>query len=538
MSLTKKPTHVADSFWSKLLEHRQDFSSMDLKQMFKQDPHRAEKFSLQSDKLYIDFSKQHISDDTLALLIAMAENSGLDAGINKLFSGASINGTENNAAMHMALRAPADKPNLIDDQNVTAWVHDELHHMQTYVESLHAGNVSGYSGKPIETIINIGIGGSDLGPRLATAALEDFSVSDIAIHFVSNVDDRDISSALVQSNPESTLFIISSKSFSTRETLLNAETAISWLRKNGCNNVKKHLVAVTANHDAAKAFGVSDENIFHIWKWVGGRYSLWSAIGLPIAIRIGMDNFHELLNGAYAMDQHFLNQPLASNLPVILALIDVWNINFFDSETLAIFPYDHSLSMLPAYIGQLFMESNGKQNDIEDNTIEYNTSPVIWGGIGTNSQHAYFQLLHQGTRLAPIDFIISVNRDSENKKHRRELLANCFAQSEALMNGNAGQSHPAHKNIPGNHPSTTILLDELSPVALGSLLCMYEHRCFVQGHLWNINSFDQWGVELGKSLSKQISAELEDSTLKTDHDSSTNRLIAYCRDKNKSSQTD
>ena len=410
--------------------------------------------------------------------------------------------------------------------------------MQEFVDQLHSGNIKGYSGKPIATVINIGIGGSDLGPRLATTALADFAVADIAIHFASNVDIRDINSAFEKSDPETTLFIISSKSFTTRETLLNAETAIRWLRENGCNAPDKHLLAVTANHNAAKAFGVKDENIFHIWKWVGGRYSLWSAIGLPIAIRIGMDHFHDFLEGASAMDQHFCEQPLEKNLPVILALIDIWYINFFHAETLAIFPYDHSLSMLPAYIGQLIMESNGKQIDTDDNRIEYSTSPIIWGGIGSNAQHAYFQCLHQGTHMIPVDFIVSLKSSLENKRHHQELIANCLAQSETLMNGNTASTESPYKNIPGNHPSTTILLDVLSPTALGSLLCLYEHRCFVQGQLWNINPFDQWGVELGKSHSKQISEELDSNTNKSDHDSSTNRLISYYLTKNNNPQKD
>lgn len=536
MNTHKIPKYVADRCWQKLVKHQKNISRLHLKEMFKQDPGRAEKFSREFNKLYIDYSKHHITEETVSLLLSMAKSTDLSDAIKNIFSGAKINQTENNAAMHMALRAPADKHYFVGGKNVTELAHSELQHMQEFVGLLHTGNVKGYTNKPIDTIINIGIGGSDLGPRLATDALSDFAVSDIQIHFVSNIDDRDINSAFEQSDPETTLFIISSKSFTTKETILNAETAVKWLKENGCHSLEKHLLAVTANHDAAKEFGVKDENIFHIWEWVGGRYSLWSTIGLPIAIRIGMEHFHDFLNGASTMDQHFCEQPLENNLPVILALIDIWYINFFHSQTHAIFPYDQALNMLPAYIGQLIMESNGKQIDNDGNKIEYNTSPVIWGDIGTNAQHAYFQLLHQGTPLVPVDFIISVTSSSENKNHHKELLANCLAQSEALMNGNTAWSRAPYKNIPGNRPSTTILLHELSPATLGSLLCLYEHRCFVQGHIWNINSFDQWGVELGKNLSKIISEELRESEDNyVTHDSSTERLISYCLNKSESS---
>jgi glucose-6-phosphate isomerase len=540
MSTHKIPEHVSASCWQALVDHRETIARTSLKEMFVQNPGRAKDFSAEISKLYIDYSKHFITEETTQLLIAMALSTDLRGAIQKLFSGATINRTENNAAMHMALRAPADKACLIDGENVTRQVHDELQHMQDFVTSLHNGEIRGHSDKPIETVINIGIGGSDLGPKLATEALSNFAVSDIDIHFVSNVDINDINSALQKSDPETTLFIISSKSFTTKETLLNAKTAMKWLKINGCQALEKHLLAVTANHHAAKTFGIKDENIFHIWKWVGGRYSLWSAIGLPIAIRIGMDNFRDFLSGAASMDQHFCEQTLENNLPVILALIDIWYINFFHAETIAIFPYDHSMKTFPAYIGQLFMESNGKQIDNEGIHIKYNTSPVIWGGTGNNAQHAYFQCLHQGTLLVPVDFIVSLKSTSENKSHHQELLANCLAQSETLLNGQkntdqAETGHKAYKNIPGNRPSTTILLDELSPATLGSLLCLYEHRCFVQAHIWNINPFDQWGVELGKNLAKIISEELRGNTDKNViHDSSTERLISYCRNKSES----
>ena len=528
MSIYKKPKHVADSCWQALVDHRDSISEINLKEMFRRCPERAEIFSTEFNNLYIDYSKNHITEETIELLMTMAQSSDLSGAIQKLFNGSKINQTENNAAMHMALRAPADKTYVIEGVDITGQVRDELQHMHEFVELLNTGKIKGHTDKAIETVINIGIGGSDLGPKLATDALSEFAVSDIKIHFVSNIDISDIKSALKTSDPATTLFIISSKSFATRETLLNAEIAVNWLKKNGIQTLDKHLVAVTANHQAAEAFGVKNENIFHMWKWVGGRYSLWSAIGLPIAIRIGMKHFYDFLGGASSMDQHFCEQPLKNNLPVILALIDIWYINFFDTETLAIFPYDHSLGMLPAYIGQLFMESNGKQIDNEGNQIEYHTSSVIWGGMGANAQHAYFQCLHQGTRIMPVDFIVSLKSNRANKNQHQELVTNCLAQSEALMNGETKPTQAAHKNIPGNRPSTTILLDKLTPATLGSLLCLYEHRCYVQGQLWNINSFDQWGVELGKKLSKQISDELNDKTATNGtHDSSTEKLKSY-----------
>jgi len=535
MSTHNIPEHVSASCWQALVNHRENISTTSLKEMFIQYPGRAENFSAEINKLYIDYSKHYISEETVQLLISMAQSTDLTGAIQELFSGATINWTENNAAMHMALRAPANRTYAVEGENVTKQVHDELQHMQNFVSSLHNGEIRGFTDKPIETVINIGIGGSDLGPKLATEALSSFAISNIDIYFVSNVDINDINSALEKSDPETTLFIISSKSFSTRETLLNAKTAVRWLKEHGCNSTDKHMVAVTANHNAAKNFGVKDENIFRIWNWVGGRYSLWSAIGLPVAIRIGMDNFRDFLSGASSMDQHFSEQALENNLPVILALIDIWYINFFHAETIAIFPYDHSLNMLPAYIGQLIMESNGKQIDKEGNQINYNTSPVIWGGIGTNAQHAYFQCLHQGTLLTPVDFIVSLKSISENKSHHQELVANCLAQSEALLNGHSETGQAAYKNIPGNRPSTTILLDELSPATFGSLLCLYEHRTFVQAHIWNINPFDQWGVELGKNLSKQISDEFDRNSDEEAHDPSTNHLMARYLAKNKPS---
>ncbi len=538
MSAYKKPGHLTEPCWQALIEHQKKIFGTSLKEMFKQKQERAETLSYEFNGLYVDYSKHLITQETVKLLMSMAQNSNLTGAIQQLFSGATINQTENIAAMHMALRTSVNEPYYANGENITELVHNELKRIQEFIEQLHNGGIKGYSGKSIETVINIGVGGSDIGPGLVTTALTDFSVSDIVIHFVSNVDFSDINSALEKSAPETTLFIISSKSFTTRETLLNATTATKWLKENGCTAPDKHILAVTANHDKAITFGVKDENIFHIWEWIGGRYSVWSAIGLPIAIKIGMRNFHDFLKGASAMDQHFREQSLENNLPVILGLIDIWYANFFHTETLAIFPYDHSLNMLPAYVGQLIMESNGKHIDNDGKKIEYNTAPIVWGGIGSNSQHSCFQCLHQGTHMTPVDFIVSLMSTLGNKKHHKELVANCLAQSEALMSGAMASTESAYKNIPGNHPSTTIVLDELSPTTLGTLLCLYEHRCFVQSQLWNINPFDQWGVELGKNLAKNILEEMDGNINTSSHDPSTNRLISRYIAKNNISQKD
>ncbi|SMN11990.1 Glucose-6-phosphate isomerase [uncultured Candidatus Thioglobus sp.] len=524
-----QPKNIPANCWQALIEHKKKISDSSLADMFMQDPKRAENFSTTFNGLFVDYSKNYFDQETLSLLFAMAQDINLATTIKSLFSGAIVNQTENSAAMHMALRAPADQPYFVDGENISKLIHTELQHMQEFISLLQANEIQGFSGKAVKTIINIGIGGSYFGAKLVTQALADFSVTNIEVHFVSNIDTQDIQSALAKSDPSTTLFIIASKSFTTLETLHNTEIACNWLRKNGCHEPEKQLIAITANDAAAKTLGIRDEHIFHIWQWIGGRYSIWSAMGLPVAIKIGMKNFCAFLSGAYAVDQHFLTAPLEHNLPVILALIDIWYINFFHSRNFAIFPYDDSLNTLPAYIGQLFMESNGKQIDNDGNKIGYQTAPVVWGGLGANAQHSFLQALHQGTIFSPVDFIVSLQPATEkNAADNHAMIANCLAQSATLMNGNMDQgTAPAYKDVIGNKPSTTILMDKLCPTSLGSLLCLYEHRCFVQSCVWNINPFDQWGVECSKTLSQEITHALMENKFSSTYDLSTKKMLAY-----------
>ena len=517
------PACVSSDTWQSLIRHQRDIAKVSMVRMFKDDPARAKKFSKQFHDLYLDYSKHRINETTLSLLLTLAESADLTGAIQRLYAGEKINRTENRAAMHLALRAPSDQPYWIDGIKITEQVHHALQRMQQFVESLHTGSTKGYSGRPIQTVVNIGIGGSDLGPRMVAQALFAYAVTDISVHFVSNADTDDINQVLQQADPETTLFIIASKSFRTKETLNNAEIAMRWLTEHGCGHLTKHLVAVTSNQAAALKLGIAEENIFHIWDWVSGRYSLWSAIGLPVAVKIGMPHFKGLLRGAHSMDEHFRTQPLENNIPVILALIDLWYINFFHCETLAVFPYSRQLNLLPPHLGQVVMESNGKRVDLKNQTVGYPTAPIIWGGSGSDAQHSYFQLLHQGAHLVPVDFIVGLTASSSQaRQYHQRLLANCLAQSAALMKGStAGEPH---KHIPGNKPSTTILYRALTPATLGALLSLYEHRVFVQGQLWHINSFDQWGVELGKTMAEDILAMMNGKT--NNHDASTGEMIA------------
>lgn len=527
----KIPRHIPRSHWQSLVEHRQKFSGNRLADLFEQTPQRAAEFSAELPGLYVDYSKHFITEETMGLLIAMAQESNLSGAIEQLFRGGMINQNKNNYAAHTALRAPKDEPVWLGGEDISAPIHNELRRMDEFVATLHAGNIKGYTGRPIKTVINIGIGGSYAGPRLAVEALADFAVTDIKVRFAANIDANDLLAALQDSDPQTTLFIIASKSFATRETMSNAATAIAWMKTHGCLTPERYLLAVTANHEAARSMGLEEENIFHIWQWVGGRYSMWSATGLSAAIKIGMRHFRQLLAGAAAIDAHFRRQPLADNLPVILALIDIWYINFLQARDLAIFPYDHALNTLPEYLSQLIMESNGKQADNQGGRIAYNTAPIVWGGAGARAQHAYFQCLHQGTGFTPADFIVSLKPSTGGLNQHHEMIANCLAQSAALMRGHNHGSSDIYKVVPGNRPSTTLLLNELSPFALGSLLCLYEHRCFVQAHIWNINPFDQWGVELGKRLAKEIANSLAGGTDIDGCDPSTSRLISRYRDR-------
>ena len=530
-----QPKNIPANCWQALIEHKNKISASSLTDMFAQDPKRAENFSTTFNGLFVDYSKNYFNRETLSLLFTMAQSINLSTTIKNFFSGAIVNQTENSAAMHMALRSPADQAYFVDGKNISQLVHAELKNMQKFIGLLHANAIKGFSGKPIKTVINIGIGGSYLGAKLVTQALADFSVTDIEMHFVSNIDTQDIQSAFAKSDPSTTLFIIASKSFTTFETLRNAEIACDWLIENGCHNPQDQLIAITANEVAAKKLGIKNDRIFHIWEWVGGRYSIWSAIGLPVAIKIGMKNFNDFLSGAHAVDQHFLAAPLKSNLPVILALIDIWYINFFNARNFAVFPYDNALSILPAYIGQLFMESNGKQIDNDGNKIPYHTAPVVWGGLGANAQHSLFQALYQGTIFSPIDFIVSLQTNTVKNRCHHAMVANCLAQSATLMHGNIDQKmHFSYKDVSGNKPSTTILLDQLSPASLGSLLCLYEHRCFVHSCVWNTNPFDQWGVESSKVLSQEITQALMENKISSSYDLSTKKMLAYYLDKTKS----
>ena len=526
---------ISNSFqksWQQLQEHYDLIADVHMHELFENDPARAEEFSLEFNDLFVDFSKHRATKETLELLLKLATETKIHDAINKLFTGQPINSTEQRPALHTALRCLNEGSLTVAGENISKAVNNELSHVNEFITKLHAGDIKGHSGKVINTLINIGIGGSDLGPRMVVQALQPYRVSDLKIYFVANIDPSDLNRALDLSKPETTLFCISSKSFTTLETMVNAAAAKRWLISHGCNDISKHLVAISANQSAVEDFGITPEYYFRTWDWVGGRYSLWSAVGLPIAASIGMDNFMTLLTGAREMDEHFRSSPAEKNLPIILAMLDLWYTNFFNTETHAIIPYDESLKMLPDYLGQLIMESNGKRTTHAGNDIEYHTTPIVWGGLGTNAQHAFFQLLHQGTHIVPIDFLAPLNSQTIDVDQHQLLLANCLAQSKALMAGNVSNNEQkSYREIPGNKPSTTILYKGLNPRTLGSLLALYEHRTFVQGHIWNINSFDQWGVELGKTLATSIAAELSGKTSDASHDASTRNLIERCKGK-------
>jgi glucose-6-phosphate isomerase len=517
--------------WQSLSEHFPDLADIHLEDLFASDPDRSRRYAIELEGLYLDYSKHRINDETLSLLINLAQERGLKQWTDDLFNGAAINTSERRPALHTALRnINSDKQKLINN-DVSAQVAAELDHINTFISGLHAGRISGYTGKTIKTLVNIGIGGSDLGPRLVCDALAFYRTSSLEIRFAANIDADVISHVLTHADPETTLFIISSKSFSTEETLTNANAARNWLLDNGCTDLTRHFVAVTANQPAAEKFGITSNSIFNIWDWVGGRYSVWSATGLPVAASIGMDNFLDFLDGARYMDEHFRTEPFARNIPVLLGLLDIWYINFFNTESLAIVPYAESLRLLPNYIAQLMMESNGKSVDVTGRPVEYKTGAVVWGGVGTNAQHAFMQLLHQGTHLVPVEFIVALAGNTHKDEHQKILFANCIAQGEALMTGNCKSGQlPGYKIIAGNKPSTTIICEKLTPRTLGMLLAMYEHRTFVQACIWQINPFDQWGVELGKQISKTVRDDLDNSANVLTHDPSTIELINRYRE--------
>jgi glucose-6-phosphate isomerase len=516
-----------------------------LKELFEEDPNRFSAFHVQFEDILVDFSKNLITAETLKHLVALAHEVELHEAIEKMFKGAPINQTEKRAVLHTALRNRGNTPVMVDGIDVMPEINRVLNQVKQLADNLQQGIWKGFSGKAITDIVNIGIGGSDLGPYMVTEALKPYW-STIKPHFVSNVDATHLAETLKQVNPETTLFIIASKTFTTQETMTNARSAREWFlqQTNGSGDVSKHFVAVSTNQKAVTEFGIAPENMFVFWDWVGGRYSLWSSIGLSIACTIGFDNFIKLLEGAHAMDTHFKNEPFEKNIPVILALIGVWYNNFFGAASEAILPYDQYLHRFAAYFQQGNMESNGKSVDRSGNEVYYQTGPIIWGEPGTNGQHAFYQLIHQGTKLIPCDFIAPAISHNPIGDHHQKLLSNFFAQTEALMMGKTydeviaelsknGMSdeqinfHAPFRVFHGNKPSNSILFKKLTPHTLGSLIAMYEHKIFVQGVIWNVFSFDQWGVELGKVLANKILPELASNEPVSSHDSSTNGLINY-----------
>ena len=491
---------------------------------FESEPSRASDFRCTANGLVLDYSKHRINALSRQRLLELAKASELSADFDALTRGEAINITEERAALHTLLRGTRADEN----PQLHAEVKKTNAHLEQLVGQIHSGARSGFGHTPFTDVVNIGIGGSDFGPKMVCRALR--SENDILhTHFVANVDPQDLDETLAALNPQSTLFIICSKSFTTEETLTNALRARAWLLAAGASesDINDHMIAVTTNLDAASSFGVGPENCFPMWDWVGGRYSLWSSIGLPIALSIGYEGFIELLEGAYEMDQHFLNAPLEQNMPVVMALIGIWYINFLGAETQAVIPYDQALHQLPAFLQQLDMESNGKSVDIEGNQVDYATGPIVWGQTGSNGQHAFFQLLHQGTRFVPIDFIGSLETDDQTSEHHFALLTNMLAQANAFMNGDHSDGLLEYQTCPGNRPSNVILLDRISPRSLGALIALYEHKVFVQGAIWNINSFDQWGVQLGKRLANEISQNIDEST--KDYDQSTQGLMKLVR---------
>ena len=520
--------------WRLLAEHQRQVAQLRLREEFSRDPGRAQRFSLGLERIFVDFSKNLITDETLSLLLDLAGQRGLHGKIDELFSGHEVNTTERRPALHTLLRAPEEnrgQTTFSQEERekkrglspVLRQVWQELNRMFEFARRLHAGQVKGATGKPITRVVNIGIGGSDLGPRLVVEALSEYQQEGIDIDFIANIDPFDIENVLARADPETTLFIVASKSFTTAETLVNAQRAQNWLRENGCRDTGQHFLAISANAAAVERFGIGTDRYFRIEDWTGGRYSIWSCVGMSSVISIGEDNFRRFLAGAHAVDQHFRSAEFRHNIPVILALLGIWYNNFLDVGAHAVIPYDQRLERLPAYLGQLVMESNGKSVTAEGNRVETMTSQVIWGGVGSNSQHAVFQFLHQGTRLSTIDFLLPLDSRHDGRQHEL-LVANCLAQGEALMQGETNTAEP-HRHFDGNRPSTTILYDRLDPYTLGMLLALYEHKTFAEAAIWGINPFDQWGVELGKNLAGRIAGELAGAEPQTSRDSSTQQLM-------------
>jgi glucose-6-phosphate isomerase len=542
-----QPSLSSTASYQALETHAVEAEDWQMRSLFAADPQRFERMSVEAAGLFLDYSKNRLDGRTLELLASLARERGVEQRRDAMFAGERINNTENRAVLHTALRAPLGASLVVDGQDVTADVHAVLARIKAFSDAVRSGAWLGHTGKPITDIVNIGIGGSDLGPKMVCLALRSYAHPRLRMHFVSNVDGHDMDAALGQVDPETTLFIVASKTFTTAETMMNAQTARAWFLEHATEEaLVKHFVAVSTNTEAIKAFGIDPDNMFPFWDWVGGRYSVWSAIGLPVALSVGFGYFSDFLAGAHEMDQHFCSAPIESNMPMLLGLVGFWNRQFLGCTSVTIAPYHQDLNRFPAYLQQLEMESNGKRVTRDGEPVDTPTCPAIWGECGTNGQHAYFQLLHQGTDLTPIDFIAALRPSHELHNHHAALLANCFAQSEAFMKGKTAdevrkdlqqQGLPLaeierlapHKTFPGNRPSNTILMDHLTPATLGALIALYEHKTFVQGVLWDVNSFDQWGVELGKVLAKKIEAELVGEVQPELHDSSTNGLIARAR---------
>jgi glucose-6-phosphate isomerase len=526
--------------WRALEKHFQAIQHMHLRELFADDPARGERLTAEAVGIYLDYSKNRITAETLELLVQLAEECGLGERIHAMFKGEAINVTEKRPALHIALRAPKGERIMVGGSDVVPEVQAVLNRMAAFADQIRSGLWRGHTGKPIRNIINVGIGGSDLGPVMAYEALRDYSVRDMRFRFVSNVDGTDFEEATRDIDPEETLFIICSKTFTTTETLANARSAREWIlgKLHDPAAVRKHFVAVSTNAEEVSKFGIDTANMFEFWDWVGGRYSMDSAIGLSTMIAIGPDNFEAMLAGFHDMDEHFRTAPFPKNLPVIMALLSIWYNNFFHAQTTAVLPYEQYLKRFPAYLQQLTMESNGKHVTMDGVRVDYQTSPIVWGEPGTNGQHSFYQLIHQGTKLVPCDFIGFCQALQPLGNHHDLLMANFFAQTEALAFGKTEDEVRAegvpewlspHRTFEGNRPTNTLLAERLTPHALGALVALYEHSVFTQGVIWNIDSFDQWGVELGKALSRRIMAELEDPGAQLNHDSSTNALIRRYR---------
>ena len=534
--------------WKKLKAHQKDMARISMRYVFAEDAKRFERFSQQAVGILLDYSKNRITGQTMRLWTELASEAGLSAAIEAMFGGQKINRTEDRAVLHTALRNRANTPVLVDGRDVMPEVNAVLARMRTFTDTVRNGSWLGYTGKRITDIVNIGIGGSDLGPVMVTQALKPYWQADLRAHFVSNVDPSQMIDTLAEVDPETTLFIVASKTFTTPETLLNAHVARRWLidQAGSKEAVARHFVAVSTNTEKVEAFGIDKAHMFEFWDWVGGRYSIWSAVGLPVALMVGMDRFEDFLSGAHAMDEHFRTAPPERNLPVIMGMLSIWHNDFWDADSQAVFPYDQYLARFPAYLQQLEMESNGKSATFAGKPSRCQTGPIIWGEPGGNGQHAFFQLLHQGTRVVPADFLIAAESQRPVDRQHEALQANCFAQTKALMLGKTREEAKdelmrsgvtgkklamllPHKVFPGNRPTSTLLYRQLDPYTLGTLIALYEHKVFVQGAIWNINSFDQWGVELGKQLTGGIETDLAGDQKVSGHDSSTNGLINACK---------